>query len=40
VFDVGGNKYRVVAFIHYRRRAVFIKSVMTHREYEKGDWRG
>ena len=39
VFDVGGNKYRVVAFVHYRRRAVYIKHVLTHSEYEKGAWR-
>jgi len=39
VFDVGGNKYRVIAFVHYRRRAVFIKAVLTHREYEKGAWK-
>jgi len=23
VFDVGGNKYRAVAFVHYRRRIVY-----------------
>ena len=39
VFDVGGNKYRVVAFVHYRRRALFIKYVLTHREYDKGAWK-
>jgi mRNA interferase HigB len=40
VFDVGGNKYRVIAFLHYRRRTVYIKDVLTHREYDKGAWRG
>ena len=39
VFDVGGNKYRVIAFVHYRRRAIYIKSVLTHREYDKGTWK-
>jgi mRNA interferase HigB len=39
VFDVGGNKYRVIAFVPYRRRAVFIKDVLTHREYDKGAWK-
>ena len=39
VFNVGGNKYRVIAFVHYRRRAVYIKDVLTHREYDKGAWR-
>lgn len=39
VFDVGGNKYRVIAFVHYRRRAVYIKDVLTHKEYDKGAWK-
>ena len=39
VFDVGGNKYRLVAFVHYRQRAVYIKRVLTHKEYDKGAWK-
>lgn len=39
VFDVGGNKYRVIAFVHYRRKAVYIKDVLTHKEYGKGAWK-
>jgi mRNA interferase HigB len=39
VFDVGGNKYRVITFVHYRRKAVYIKHVLTHKEYDKGAWK-
>ena len=39
VFDIGGNKYRLIAFVHYRRRAVFIKWILTHKEYDKGAWK-
>jgi mRNA interferase HigB len=39
VFDVGGNKYRVIAFVHYRRKIVFIKNVLTHKTYDKGAWK-
>ena len=39
VFYVGGNKYRVIAFVHYRHKAVFIKDMLTHRAYDKGAWR-
>jgi mRNA interferase HigB len=39
VFDVGGNKYRVVSFVHYRQRVVYIKYVLTHKEYDKGAWK-
>jgi len=39
VFDVGGNKYRVIAFVNYRRRVVYIKDVLTHAQYDKGAWK-
>ena len=39
VFDVGGNKYRVITFVQYRRKLVYIKEVLTHHEYGKGAWR-
>jgi mRNA interferase HigB len=35
VFNVGGNKYRVVAVIHYNRQMIFIRGVFTHVEYDK-----
>jgi mRNA interferase HigB len=34
IFDIGGNKYRIVAEINYRRRCVFIRFVGTHAEYD------
>ena len=39
VFNVGGNKYRLIAFVHYRRQIVFIKNILTHEEYNQGDWK-
>lgn len=35
VFDVGGNKYRIVAAIHYNRRKVYIRHVFTHAQYDR-----
>ena len=35
VFDIGGNQYRLIAFVHYRRQAVFIKAILTHAQYDK-----
>ena len=35
IFDVGGNKYRVIAAIHYNRRRLFIRHVLTHAEYDR-----
>lgn len=39
VFDLGGNKYRLIAAIHYNRKKVFIRSVLTHAEYDRGTWK-
>ena len=39
VFNIGGNKYRLIAVIHYKRRKVFIRAVLTHPEYDGGNWR-
>lgn len=39
VFNIGGNKYRLVVQIDYETRFVFIKRVMTHREYDEGRWK-
>lgn len=35
VFDVGGNKYRLVAVIWYETGQVHIKHVLTHAEYDR-----
>jgi len=39
VFNIGGNKYRLIASIHYNRKKVFIRSVLTHAEYGRGNWK-
>ena len=40
VFNIGGNKYRLIAAIHYNRRRVYIRAILTHAEYDRGGWRG
>lgn len=39
VFNIGGNKYRLITSIHYNRRKIFILDVLTHAEYGKDNWR-
>lgn len=39
VFDIGGNKLRLSAFVSYRSRTLYIKHVLDHREYERGKWK-
>lgn len=35
VFDIGGNKYRLIVAIHFNRQMAFIRHVFTHKEYDK-----
>lgn len=37
VFNVGGNKYRIVAMIHFSKRTIYIRFVGTHKQYDKID---
>jgi len=39
VFNIGGNKVRLIAAIHYNRRKVYIRKVLTHSEYDEGKWK-
>lgn len=39
VFDIAGNKYRLIAEINFRRGVLFIRGIMTHEEYLKGAWK-
>jgi mRNA interferase HigB len=39
VFNVGGNKYRLIAHIRFEKQIVYIKAVLTHTEYDRGAWK-
>ncbi|MEO1297772.1 MAG: type II toxin-antitoxin system HigB family toxin [Cyanobacteria bacterium J06636_16] len=39
VFNIGGNKYRLITFIDYTYQKVFIRNVLTHAEYNKNNWK-
>lgn len=39
VFDIGGNKLRLIAAIHFNTGRLFIRAVLTHKEYDKGGWK-
>jgi len=39
VFNIGGNKVRLIAAIHYNRRKVYVRTVLTHAEYDEQSWR-
>ena len=37
VFNIGGNKYRVIAAVHFNRHKLFVRHVFTHSQYDH--WR-
>jgi mRNA interferase HigB len=39
VFDVGGNKWRIIAVIDYVHGIVYIRQVLSHKDYDKGNWK-
>ena len=39
VFNIGGNKLRLVAAIHFNTQKVFIRAILTHKEYDKDKWK-
>lgn len=39
VFDIGGNKYRLITRVLYEKQKVYVLKVMTHGEYDKNKWK-
>jgi mRNA interferase HigB len=35
VFDIGGNKYRLVAHIHHNTQRLYVRWILTHKEYDQ-----
>ncbi|HBO45538.1 MAG TPA: hypothetical protein DD670_16720 [Planctomycetaceae bacterium] len=39
VFNIGGNKFRLFVVVFFEYGRVYIRHVLTHAEYDRGDWR-
>jgi mRNA interferase HigB len=39
VFNIKGNKYRLIVRIDYQRQLIYIKYILTHAEYDKEQWK-
>ncbi len=39
IFNIAGNKYRLITSVHFNRGKVYIRHVLTHADYDRGDWK-
>lgn len=39
VFNIGGNKYRLIASVHFNRQKIYIRDILTHSEYDQNKWK-
>ena len=39
IFNIGGNKYRLIADVKYRWRVVYIRAVLTHEASRRARWK-
>ncbi|NNN07163.1 MAG: type II toxin-antitoxin system HigB family toxin [Elusimicrobia bacterium] len=39
VFNISGNKYRIIALVHYQLQSVAVEEILTHKDYDRGKWR-
>ncbi len=39
VFNIAGNKYRLIARVNYQTQRIFVLHILTHAEYDRGDWK-
>jgi mRNA interferase HigB len=39
IFNIKGNKYRLIVSIDYEKELIYIKNILTHAEYDKDEWK-
>jgi mRNA interferase HigB len=39
IFNIAGNKYRLITKIYYQQQTVLIRFVLTHAEYDREGWK-
>ena len=39
VFNIAKNRYRLIAYINFAAQIVYVREILSHKEYGKGQWR-
>lgn len=39
IFNIAQNRYRLIVVIHYNTQRVYVRNILTHKEYDLGKWK-
>ena len=39
IFDIRNNRYRLIVRIDFPTQRLFVKALLTHKEYDRGEWK-
>jgi mRNA interferase HigB len=39
VFDIKGNDFRLIAIASFEDEKLYIRQILTHEDYSKGNWK-
>jgi mRNA interferase HigB len=39
IFNIKGNRYRLITDIQYSKQLIYVKYILTHAEYDKEQWK-
>ena len=39
IFNIRGNKYRLIVGMVFQYKRIYVKEFLTHAEYDKGRWK-
>ncbi len=39
IFNIAGNKFWLIAAVHYDRQRIYVLNLLTHADYDKNDWK-
>ncbi len=38
IFNIRHNRYRLITFVVYGKQKLYVKALLTHKEYERKEW--
>ncbi|MCP4347924.1 MAG: type II toxin-antitoxin system HigB family toxin [Desulfobacterales bacterium] len=39
IFNIGENKYRLITHIHFNKKVIYIRDILTYEEYDRENWK-